>query len=301
MGHRANYVRILHRHVSTGTNKWGALAIPDCLLDHPPGEFIASIRRKDRLYDRVSCEGFVCVDCDQKIVLFDDGQSNIVCDRELNEIFYDRVGKSWAGWELFFVGRGRGEGTEVVERYIRYRSGDQTIPDIVAAAGFDGRADQNQLVAPAGLGYHRGDPHWKFVARVTLEDGTQQVFQFCGELYDLLGGGPGVFAMLPREQLVDLLPQDAQWRWSGGLRSAYIELDRPSRNIRFWESVPQFALVEWARRKWGKHGYSVRRLQDDAMTDDCNLRQPAFLDKRTIGNAVQRFEEKLAEPIWPIP
>ena len=162
MGHRANYAfEILHRHVSTGTNKWGALAIPDCLLDHPPGEFIASIRRKDSFYDRVSCEGFVCVDCDHKDRALWPSTPSRFCDRELNEIFYDRWGKSWAGWELFFVGRGHRAGTEVVERYIRYRSGDQTIPDIVAAAGFDGRAVSRWSPGPAWVTIV-GIPTWKF-------------------------------------------------------------------------------------------------------------------------------------------
>ena len=65
-----------------------------------------------------------------------------------------------------------------------------------------------------------------------------------------------MFAMLPREQLVDLLPQDAQWRCVRGLRSAYIELDRPSGNIRFWESVPQVPHWSIGTRRMGKHGYS---------------------------------------------
>jgi len=103
MGHRSNTVIIDQNRIYIDCSQWGALGIPNCLRSGPKA-FVpsANLQGDDEdpsagLYDSAYCEGFVCIDHDRKLVLFDSGQSEAGRDADTGYAMYGSSHKKCPG------------------------------------------------------------------------------------------------------------------------------------------------------------------------------------------------------------
>lgn len=273
MGHRANELLIRRGHVHVFYDRWGALGIPDC-LSVGPKETLARFARRAKqrgedqhLLDSVWCEGFVCVDDDRRVVLFDDGQSQVTRDDRTIRVFANSLWDSWTGWELWFVGPGVGGGIDRVACYAGLAPSKGSKP-----AYYDQPLDDVNIIEAMPSQSTDRNFHHLLLVRLREAPGSFQDSLLGLTPFQVLTKGLSVIDLL---RTFKPLPIDYQVT-----RKAFLEIDVAVKAIRAWEIFPEYGLKGCVDKNFP--GWTLKHLTETDILRYPDLTRVVFLTDQQI-------------------